>query len=160
MGHLPSWAVTVLSLSSGSIAPMCCDECVNPFVAWQIMEATFGGGQHKLSSALPKGNRSSLAVAQWGWYFYPGEADTLESPACLAFSWLLMNVADHLSDGLWPLDIFNRTNHPDPDWSVSNIACPCADPNSELLRKMVSLFMLFRSIRFIANEEWRHYGII
>ena len=129
-GHLPSWAVTVLSLSSGSIAPMCCDECVNPFVAWQIMEATFGGGQHKLSSALPKGNRSSLAVAEWGWYFYPGEADTLESPACLAFSWLLMNVADHLSDGLWPLDIFNRTNHPDPDWSVSNIACPCTDPNS------------------------------
>ena len=84
----------------------------------------------------------------------------MESPACLAFSWLLMNVADHLSDGLWPLDIFNRTNHPDPDWSVSNIACPCADPISELLRKMVSLFMLFRSIRFIANEEWRHYGII
>ena len=57
----------------------------------------------------------------------------------------------------WPLDIFNRTNHPDPDWSVSNIACLCADPISELLRKMVSLFMLFRSIRFIANEEWRHY---
>ena len=65
-----------------------------------------------------------------------------------------------LAAGRWPLDIFNRTNHPDPDWSVSNIACPCADPNSELLRKMVSLFMLFRSIRFIANEEWRHYGII
>jgi hypothetical protein len=43
----------------------------------------------------------------------------------LVWPFRLLDVADHLLDGRWLLDIFNPTNHPGSDWSVSSIAYPC-----------------------------------